>query len=143
MVDHTLNEGSSEPLIKEITDLLNDTKLAKQELIKGAAFGRNVESSIHRMANEHIHMIISTRKKDQAIAMPIDDYRAFTAITDLAHKLILRNRELELSIKGDEFEALYAQMQSPETQLAVENYFDKDELDLDLASTFAPGRTEV
>lgn len=113
--------------------------------VRGTDFGRNIEKRLRALQISPAGILkVKLRREPAAAVIPWERYEAMQVqITELKAQLkaVAQAKRLqELSDKGDEFDALFARMQTAEHVAAGETM--RRVTGADLRETFAPGKTE-
>lgn len=135
-------EEQEMPIARRVARMVNRTKAGRSIEIKGAEFGRAVESSVSQLDESHDHFVLKIRQKKRAVVLGLEEYEELMRLRVVASELSVKYQELKLRTDGDKFDQMYAAMQTIESKQAVDSIFDMDEDELDLAGSYVPGETE-
>lgn len=138
----TSDNKPNKPLIRRLRSILARTTPVTTVEIKGAEFGRRVEKSLAQMSDDHMHFMLNVRKKNRAVVIGIEEYESLMELRSTAAELSEQYEALKLQTEGDKFEQVFAKMQSAPAKSALDDFFDMDEDELDIAQSYRGGETE-
>lgn len=128
---------NSKAALKELEWLNPPSKL---ESYSGTTFGRDIAGKIAEIAKSHQAYQICIYKQPAAVVMGVDEYEKLLSMKEMLAELLEQRTEQVVKQASDEFDDLLARIRSPRTRAAGDKFFGADEIDL--ASSFQPGRTE-
>lgn len=112
-----------------------------------AEFGRNIRRDLtdHVLSEEHHSLLLTLQNKPAAVVLGSDQYRELQGLLQAVHRYAAQIQaqadDSMLASLGDQFDQLYARMNTPEGAEAMAG-LSKITTD-DLAANYRPGDTET
>lgn len=105
-----------------------------------SAFGRRGDKELPKLRREHGALKLTHRGRDAAVVLDIELYQELIGIRDAYKELHRLEKERSLAEGATEFDALLAQIRSPENRDGINQVFDTS--DDDINASYRPGDTE-
>lgn len=108
--------------------------------IKVSVFGRKGDTELPRLRETRGAIKLSHRGKDAAVVLDIELYKEFLEMRDAFKELTNLEKARALEEDGDTFDAILAQIQSPQNRESIDRVFALS--DADINASYRPGKTE-
>ena len=112
-----------------------------------AEFGRNIRRDLteHVLSEEHHSLLLTLQNKPAAVVLGSDQYRELQDLLQTVHRYAAEIQaqadDAMLALLGDDFDQMYARMNTPEGAQAMASL--SEITTDDLAANYRPGDTET